>query len=183
MRIAIDIDNVIANLQLTVVNLFNDKYGTNYTLNDFDDFNIENVLPFQEAIDMKEMYASEDIYNHVKPIAGSQDGVRKLISAGHEVYLVTDAIPKNYYNKVQWIKNFFPIIDEAHIVSMKHKQLFKCDVMIEDNVHNLIAGTHYHRICLDYKWNRNVRDWVYDIHRCSNWHEIVNIVNKLNKEE
>lgn len=183
MRIAIDVDNILNNLQMTVVDMFNEKYGTNYTINDFDDYNIENVLPLQEAIDMKELYASEDIYNHVKPIVGSQEGLRKLLTAGHEVYLVTDAIPKNYYNKIQWIKNFFPFIDESHIVSMRHKWLFKADIMIEDNAENLTAGTHYHRICLDYKWNRKVRDWVYGIHRCSNWNEIVSVVNKLSKEE
>lgn len=183
MIIAIDVDNVINNLQTAVTDIFNERYGTNYNINDFDDYNIENVLPLPEAIAMKELYGDDDIYNRVKPIVGSQEGVRKLLAGGHEVYLVTDAIPKNYYSKVQWIQNFFPYMDESHIISMSHKHLMRCDVMIEDNLQNLLSGLHYHRICLDYSWNRKVHDWVYDIHRCSNWNEIVKIINKLNKEE
>ena len=92
MIIAIDVDNVLANLQMTVTEMFNNQYGTNYDINDFHDYNVENVLPLQEAIAMKKLYGDNDIYNHVKPILGSQDGVKQLITSGHEVYFVTDAI-------------------------------------------------------------------------------------------
>jgi 5'(3')-deoxyribonucleotidase len=180
MIIACDIDNVICNLQEVVTNLFNERYDTKYTLDKFNTYNIENVLSVKEANTMKEIYGENGIYDIVKPIVGSQDALQKLIKAGHSVYLVTDAIPKIYNEKVEWVKHFFPFIDEAHIISMKHKHLFKCDIMIEDNLNNLLSGHHYERICLDYPWNRDVRDYVYNIHRCSNWNEITNAINKLN---
>ena len=183
MVVACDIDNVLNNLQEAVTNLFNVRHNTKYTLNDFHNYNIENVLPFKEAMAMKDMYAETGIYNHVKPLVGSQDGLKKLIDYGHQVYLVADTISKIYDEKVQWVKHFFPFVDESHIVAMKHKHLFKCDCMIEDNIHNLLTGMSYHRICMDYPWNRDTRDYVYDIHRCHNWNEIINIINKLNEEE
>lgn len=183
MIIAIDIDNTINNLQEAVTTLFNKHCGTNYSMEDFTEYNVENILPVKEAVIMKELYANESIYDFVRPIDGAQDGVQKLINDGHQVYFLTDAIPKNFYEKIQWVKHFFPFIDEAHIVSMKHKKLFKCDVMIEDNLENLISGHHYHRICMNYPWNTKVYDYVYDIQRCNCWEEIVNIVNKINEEE
>lgn len=182
MIIACDIDNCLNNLQEAVVNLFNSRHGTNYNLNNFIEYNVENVLPVREAIMMKAIYGEKTIYDRVLPIHGANDALQKLLNDGHSVYLVTDAIPSVYEEKIKWVKHFFPFIDEAHIVSMKHKQLFKCDIMIEDNVQNLIAGVHYHRICLDYPWNRNVTDYVYDIHRCSNWKQIVDVVNKIHDE-
>lgn len=182
MIIACDIDNVINNLQEAVVNLFNERNGTNYTIDDFHDYNVENVLPVKEAVEMKDMYGESGIYDYVKPIAGSQDGIQKLINDGHKVYLVTDAVPKNYNEKMEWLHHFFPFVDDAHIVSMKHKHLFRCDLMCEDNMHNLLAGVNYHRVCIDYPWNRHGKDYVYDIHRCSNWNEFLNVVNKLNEE-
>lgn len=183
MILCVDVDNVINNLQEAVTNLFNERHGTNYTLDDFHDYNVENVLPVKEAIAMKEMYGESGIYDHVKPITGSQDGIQKLINDGHQVYLVTDAIIKNYHEKVEWLHHFFPFVDDAHIVAMKHKHLFKCDIMYEDNMHNLLAGVSYHRVCMDYPWNRDGKDYVYDIHRCTNWGEFLDIVNKLNNEE
>ena len=61
--------------------------------------------------------------------------------------------------------------------------MFKCDIMIEDNLQTLLAKPYYHRICLDRPWNRQVSDWTYDINRCKNWNEIVAVVNKINDGE
>ena len=183
MTIVCDIDNVLNNLQEAVTNLFNERHGTNYTLEDFHDYNVENSLPLKEAMAMKDMYSESGIYDYVRPLPGSQDGLQKLIDAGHQVYLVTDTPPAIYHEKVKWVKHFFPFVDAAHIVAMKHKHLFKCDLMFEDNAHNLLAGVTYHRACMDYAWNRSVKDHVYDIHRCNDWKEFLNIVNKLKEEE
>lgn len=183
MIIAIDVDNTLNNLQEAVNVVFNERYGTKYTMNDFTEYSIENVLSVKEAMAMKEMYGEDGIYDHVKPLAGSQDGIKKLINDGHKVYLVTAALPSNYYEKVEWIKHFFPFVNDDHIISMKHKHLFKCDVMFEDNMRNLLAGVSYHRVCMDQPWNRNGKDYVYDIHRCSNWNEFMDVVKKLDEKE
>lgn len=183
MVIAIDVDDVICNLQDVVINLFNKRYGSHYTIEDFISYDIMNVLPTQDAIVMKDMYGETGLYDKVKPIPGAKETLEKLINLGHQVYLVTAAIPKTYGEKVAFIRRFFPCIDESHIVCMKHKWMFKCDVMIEDNLHTLLAKPYYHRICFDRPWNRQVVDWTYDIHRCKNWDEIVEVVNKINDLE
>lgn len=182
MIIGIDCDNVLCNLQKVVVELFNDRYDTNYTIEDFKNYDVAQNLPKNEAILMKEMYGEANLYSHVKPLLGAQNAVEKLINAGHQVYVVSDVIPKTYAEKVEWLKFYFPQIDEAHIVAMKHKHLFRCDVMVEDNLQNLIAKPYYERICFDYPWNREVRDYVYNIHRVSSWKEAMGVINKLDLE-
>ena len=183
MIFCIDIDNTINNLQEAVTNLFNERYGTNYTLDTFDQYDIANVLSVKESNIMQDMYGESGIYDKVKPLSGSQDVLKKLIKNGHSVYLVTDAIPCIYEEKVKWVQHFFPFINEANIIAMKHKHLFKCDVMIEDNLHNLLAGQHYDRICINYKWNNDIYDDVYGIYRCNNWNDVMNAVNQLNDKE
>jgi 5'(3')-deoxyribonucleotidase len=132
---------------------------------------------------MKELYGMSGLYDKVKPMPGAQKALEKLINLGHKVYLITAAIPKTYGEKVSFIQRFFPYIDENHIVCMKHKWMFKSDIMIEDNMQTLLEAPYYHRICFDRPWNRNVNDWTYDIHRCKNWNEIVEVVNKINDLE
>lgn len=183
MILCVDIDNTINNLQDAVIKLFNERYNSSYTIDDFTEYNVENVLSVTDAMVMQSMYGEDGLYNNVRPINGAQDALQKLINEGHTIYLVTDAIPSTYDEKIKWVKHFFPFIDAAHIVAMKHKHLFKCDIMIEDNMQNLLAGVHYHRVCVDYPWNRNVTDYVYGIHRCSSWKQIVGVVNKINNEE
>lgn len=183
MIIACDVDNVLNNLQDTVINLFNQRYHTEYVIDDFHDYDISNTLSSENAAIMKEMYSEFGIYDQVKPLKLAQKGLETLVRSGHLVYLVTDAIPSTFYEKVEWLHRYYPFIPESNIISMKHKQLFKCDVMIEDNLDNLLNGHHYERICLDYEWNRNVSDYIYGIYRCHNWNEIVTAVNKICEEE
>jgi 5'(3')-deoxyribonucleotidase len=183
MIYCVDIDNTINNLQEAVTNLFNERYGTDYSIDTFDKYDIANVLSVKEANLMQDMYSEKGIYDYVKPIKGSQEALKKLIKNGHQVYLVTDAISSIYDEKVRWVKHFFPFIGDEYIVAMKHKHLFRCDVMIEDNLQNLLAGQHYDRVCINYKWNSDVYDDVYGIYRCSGWDDVMNAVNKLNDKE
>lgn len=179
MIIAIDVDNTINNLQETVISLFNSRYGTNYSIADFTDYDVVNVLPVHEAVKMQEMYGDAGLYNYVKPIVGANEGIEKLISLGHQVYLVSDTIPKTFGEKVEFIKRFFPSIDEAHIIAMKDKWLLRADIIIEDKLQTVLAKPYWHRILLDYPWNQSTKDYVYDIFRCSNWNEVVEAVNKI----
>lgn len=183
MVIAIDVDDTICNLQEIIVNLFNKRFNSNYTLEDFTEYDIMNVLPTQDAIVMKDMYGETGLYDKVKPMSGAQESLEKLINMGHQVYLVTAAIPKTYGEKVAFIKRFFPYIDDNHIVAMKHKHMFRADIMIEDNLQTLLAGQHYHRILVNRPWNKSSKDWIYGINRCNNWSEILEVVNKINDLE
>lgn len=179
----VDCDNVLCNLQEVVINIFNAKYDKKYTMDDFKSYNISECLSKEDAINMAAIYSEDGIYDLVKPLQRAQDCMQKLIRAGHEVYVVTHSVPAIFEEKVNWIKYWFPYIDEAHIVAMQHKWLFKADIAIEDKLDNLINGHHYERILFDHPWNRNVWDEVYNIHRVSNWNDALNTINKICNEE
>lgn len=183
MIIAIDCDDTICELQQQVIEIFNQKYCKSYELNDFKDYDIENDLPLQDAVNFKTIYGEVGLYQNIMPTNGAQSGLRKLINRGHEIFIVTNAIPDTFSEKVKFIKHYFPFIDNAHIVSMKHKEYFRCDIMVEDNVRNLLASPYYYRILLDRPWNQNVYDEVYGIHRCKTWDEIIDTIEKIYKED
>lgn len=182
MIIMIDVDNVLNNLQEVVVNRFNEKYGTSYSLNDFTKYNVSECIPKDDAIKMVAMYDEAGIYDHVKPLSGARNALEKLIRDGHSIYIVTHANPCIYEEKSNWVKFHFPCIDKSNIVCMKPKWLFRCDVMIEDKLDTLLNGHHYDRICFDAAWNRDVNDDVYDIVRCKDWNSILAAVNDINNK-
>lgn len=183
MTIMVDIDDTICNMQQTAIAIFNKKYNTSYSMNDFHDYDVKSCMPIGHATKMIEIYGQTGLYDEVKPFKDAHDVLQKLINDGHQVYLVTNAIPKTYGEKVEFVKRYFPFIDDAHIIAMKHKHLFRCDLMIEDNLQNLLAKPYYHRICFDMPWNKNVKDYVYDIHRCYNWKDVLTAINKINELE
>jgi 5'(3')-deoxyribonucleotidase len=183
MTIMVDIDDTICNMQQTAINIFNSRHNTSYTLDDFHDYDVMSCMPIEHATKMLSIYSEPRFYNTVKPFKGAKEGIQKLINDGHQVYLVTSAIPSTYGEKVEFINRHFPCIDESHIVAMKHKHLFRCDIMIEDCLQNLLAKPYYHRVCMDQPWNQCNKDYVYDIHRCYNWNDIVSAVNKISELE
>ena len=178
----VDVDGVLNNLQDGVIKVFNERYNKSYTMGDFKHYNVSECLNKADAINFVKLYGEKGIYDLVSPLNGAQAVINKLKKQGHEVYIVTDSLPSIFEEKVNWIKFHFKDIDDGHIVAMKHKWLFKCDVMIDDNLDNLLSGYHYERVCFDYNWNRDVRDEVYGIHRVSNWHDVLNTVNKINQK-
>jgi 5'(3')-deoxyribonucleotidase len=183
MIIVTDVDGVLNNLMSVVLDIYNNQYKTSFILDDIKTYNLENCFDPEVAKRMKDIFNSPTIWKKVKPVAGAQECLEKLINKGHQVYLVTDNCPDTYGEKVKWIKRFFPFVEASKIVCMKDKWLLRTDIMIEDCFQTLIAKPHYHRILIDHPWNREARDYAYDIHRCSNWNGVVNIVNKIDERE
>lgn len=183
MIIVCDVDEVLNNLMDVTLKTYNKEYAANYTINDLTAYNFENCFDQSTAHRIKNIFDNPSIWDKVKPIHGAQDGLQKLINAGHQVYLATDHNPATYKEKVEWIRRFFPYIESSKIMCIKDKWIINADVMIEDCLSTLLAKTHYHRIIVDRPWNQSTKDWVYNIHRCSNWNNIVDVVNKLNEEE
>lgn len=181
MIIICDVDGVLNNLMEATIDIYNKTYAAHYTLQDITTYNLENCLDRNIAKQMKDIFKSASVWDHVKPIKGAQDGIEKLIREGHQVYLVTNHAPDTYKEKVEWIKRFFPFVDASRIVCMQDKWLLRADIMIEDCMQTLLAKPYYHRILMSHPWNHqsNFRDCCHDIHRCKNWDSIINVINKI----
>lgn len=181
MVFCIDVDGTLNNLMDAVLEIFNNKTASNYTLNDITTYNLGDCFSVEEAGMMKSIFEDPSIWTKVKPLKGAAEALQKLIDDGHQIYLVTDNCPDTYGEKVAWIRKFFPFINASKIVCMKDKWQFRCDVMIEDNLQTLLARPYYHRILIDYPWNSEYeyKDFVHDIYRCKNWHNVLSAVNKI----
>lgn len=183
MIIAVDVDCVLNNFMDVVLDVYNTKYGTSYTTNDITSYNLEDCFESEVADHMKDIFCIPGLLKKVKPLAGASNALQKLINAGHQVYIATDHNPNTYGEKVTWIKRFFPFIEASKVICIKDKWMLRADIMIEDNLQALLAKPYYHRILMDHPWNQSTKDYVYDIHRCKNWNEIINAVNKIEEEE
>lgn len=181
MVFCIDVDGTLNSLMETVLEIFNNKTGNSYTINDITTYNLGDCFSIEETSMMKSIFEDSKIWAKVKPIKGTAEALQKLINDGHQIYLVTDNCPDTYGAKVVWIRRFFPFIDASKIICMKDKWQFRCDVMIEDNLQTLLARPYYHRVLIDHPWNSayEYKDFAYDIHRCKNWDDVLNAINEI----
>ena len=185
MLIITDVDGVLNNLMEAALDEYNKKHNTKFSAKDITTYNLDDCFEPEISRSLKEIFSTSDIWNKVKSVNGAHNALQKLINDGHQVYLATDNNPNTYGDKVAWIRRFFPFIETSKIVCIKDKWILRADIMIEDNLQTLLAKPYYHRILMDHPWNQQNehKDYVYEIRRCKNWGEILNVINKIVETE
>lgn len=184
MIIGIDFDNIINNLNEKTLELYNAHSGKSIQMSDITTYNFYDCLPSEDAEGIVKLFKNKTLWDVLTPIAGARDGLQKLIDKGHKVYLVTASSPESFMWKMSWLKKYFAFFNTDNCVRMMDKSLFKCDILIEDCLEQLIKHKSCQRVCLDYPWNRNEnKDLVYDIRRANSWDDILNIINQIETEK
>lgn len=182
MIIVCDIDNVLNDLIYKTLTLYNSRFNANITIENITAYNFYDCLPQEDASNIIDLFKEKELWDSLKPLPGAQEGLKKIIKQGHQVYLATATDPVNFNWKCDFINRYFPFISTDNIIRIMDKSLLKTDVMIDDHLNNLTSNI-CERICLNYPWNYSTsKDYAYDIKRANSWNDIVNIINKIKKE-
>lgn len=182
MIIICDIDGIINNLAEKTFELYNLRSGKNIQSTDITSHNFYDCLPKEDADGIIDLFKDKSLWDSLKPLEGSQNGLKQLLKRGHRVYLATATDPVNFEWKIAWLKKYFPFIPEDNVIRIMDKSLLKADVIIDDCLENLISS-FAERVVLNHPWNQNeLKDYAYGIRRAYNWSDIVNIVNDIEKE-
>ncbi len=199
MRIGIDIDGVITNIEQFVINYMskycvenNIEYKIDTTHYDYcKTFNISKEIELDFWKSYLEKYA---IYEKARPFAAEM--IEKLKKDGNEIYIITarwytdrnDDIGnkmretvKNwlYENKISYDKLIF---SKGHNErKMQEIEENKIDLMIEDNPNNINEiANNIPVICYDAGYNKDCNG--NQIIRCYSWYDIYSKINNLKKK-
>jgi len=183
MKIAFDIDSILNNLTEAVLEVYNVDSNDNLTIDDITTYRIENFVKPEYKEDFPKYFIDKRVWKKVKPVKEAVDLVNKLHEEGHEIYYITATEPYNLYKKSRWLLRILPNIPvRAALIRLEHKQLIDVDVLVDDNSDNFVGNCHYHKVLLDYAWNKNIDDAKENIIRCYNWDEIEKAIYKLIEE-
>ena len=182
MIIVCDIDNILNNLAERTIEVYNSSTKKNIQLSDIISYNFYDCLSKEDADGIVSLFKNKSLWDSLKPLEGSQNGLKQLMKKGHRVYLATATDPINFEWKVAWLQQYLPFISEDNVIRIMDKSLLKADILIDDCLDNLI-NSFTERVVLDYPWNHNeLKDYAYGIRRAYDWSDIVNIVNDIEKE-
>lgn len=183
--IALDIDNVICNTTETLLQYINERLSMNLSMEDITDYWIEKFLPPQREWIVNTAFHDSAMWKEVKLIDGAAKYIEKLYNDGHEIYFATATTAVNFKKKVSFLKrqlNFFPEdYVEKHMISIKKKQLLCADILVDDYLDNLTGERSYYSICLDYPWNRELKEPDPWLDRAVNWKEVYDIITSLDE--
>ncbi|WP_261641628.1 5' nucleotidase, NT5C type [Erwinia mallotivora] len=170
-RIAIDMDEVIADFHPKMVRTVNQHFATTLSLQDLNLFSLHREKP--ELLQQIMLLLSDaDFFADLEVIADSQQVIATL-SQHYEVFITTAAMamPSSFNAKFQWLKQHFPAIKPSHIVFCGDKSIIRADYMIDDNAFNFenFCGEG---ILYSAPHNQHVTGYK----RVNNWQEIASLL-------
>lgn len=176
-RIALDMDEVIADVAPKFLHLYEKHHGVKLVKEDYWGKKIYHI---HGAERIRDFVFEKGFFADLPVMEGSQEVV-KALHEHYDIFITTAAMEfrNSFEDKYDWLKQHFPFIHWKNIVFMGDKSILNADYMIDDNIFNLktfsgkgLLYTAYH----------NVNETGYT--RLNNWQEVWSFFqNELNNEK
>jgi len=166
--IGVDVDGVVANLLPAWVGRYNDEWNDTLDYQRIDEW---DMIPFVKPECAKLIYryiADPSLYDEVKPIYYSREGVKELRRLGHRVVFVTATPVGCNGRKFQWLREwgFEPTLKDY--IEAEDKSLIATDFLVDDRDLNVTIARG-EGLIFDAPYNRNL----FGHPRFFNWKEVV----------
>jgi 5'(3')-deoxyribonucleotidase/uncharacterized protein with PQ loop repeat len=134
LRIAIDMDEVIADTLRHVLHAYNEAFGESLRMEDLEGRTLEDLVPADRREALSRLVLAPGFFRGIPVIPESQEVVREL-AARHEVFIATAAmeVPTSFADKFEWLDEHFPFIPPSHRVYCGDKGVLDVDYLIDDS--------------------------------------------------
>lgn len=142
-RIAIDMDDVMADTSLKIISEINNRLGRNYTIDELIGQDQKIKLAFYADYQANNSFLWEPGWFLDIPVKkGAIETIQRLLQ-DYEIFIVSAAteFPNSMKEKLDWLKVHFPFISWTHVVFCGHKYMIQADYLIDDHEKNLATFT------------------------------------------
>jgi 5'(3')-deoxyribonucleotidase len=135
-RIAVDMDEVVADVLPKFLNLFEQHNGWRPSEADYQGKKLY-ALPGGEGL--RQALYQKGFFLDLPLIPGAQEGIQHLLQEGHEIFFVTAAqeFRNSLEDKYDWLLQYFPNISWKNFVFCGDKSIICADYLIDDHAFNL----------------------------------------------
>ena len=161
-------DEVIADALGELLARYNRQKQTNLTKADLHAKWLWQVLPEEDHKLIETYLQSDDFFEELPIIAGSQDVLRR-ISQQYEVFIATAAMafPNSFAAKFRWLRRNFGFLSPHNFVFCGDKSILHADFLIDDMPYNL-AAFRGEGILFSSPHNAGITDY----RRVDNWQDV-----------
>lgn len=164
-RLAIDMDEVIADAHSAHVAWLRATYGYEFRAEEFDGAVLNELIRPEHARAMDHMLHKGHIFRDYVVMPGSQVAVKRLMGR-FDVFIATAAMeyPASCEAKFAWLREHFPFVSPLKIVFCGDKSILATDYLVDDNERHfarfsgkgvLFSAPHNRRA----SWPTVVRGW------------------------
>lgn len=150
--VGIDVDDVVADFVTAWLAVYNDSHNENVSPENISEWNIGKFVKFPN--DIYKILKVGDLYDLVKPVKDSVDGVNLIRKCECRVVFVTSSPIETAGVKFKWLNDNGFCVDKKDYVEMDDKSLFKGNLLIDDRPENIL-NFEGEGILYDRPWNRN----------------------------
>ncbi len=138
MKIAIDMDEVLADPLIKFIELYNRDFGISLDLKIEPGNELHQQVPPEISHKLYEYINEKGFFRDLPLIDGSVDAVKRL-QEKYEVYIVSAAMefPNSLEDKYYWLEDHFPFIGWKNIMFCGEK-IVNTDIMIDDRAKNFV---------------------------------------------
>ena len=139
LRIAIDMDEVMADAVAEHLRRYNTAFGARLAIDDLQGRHLEEYIP-PEHRSAAEAMLDSTFFEQLAVLPDCQDVIREL-SVRHEVFIVTAAmdVPCSFDAKYHWLRRHFPFIPSSNIVFCGDKGVIDADYLIDDRARHFLS--------------------------------------------
>ena len=135
-RIAIDMDDVIADTIEKFAEIYRKKHNIDLNPTVLYGKEIREVLPPELKHTLSEYVNAPGFFRDITVMRGSQE-ILKQLTGRYEVYIVSAAMEfkNSLIDKYEWLADHFPFIPWTNIIFCGHK-IVNVDMIIDDRIRN-----------------------------------------------
>ena len=139
LRIAIDMDEVMADALAEHVQRYNAAFGARLTIDDLDGRHLEECIPPEHRAAAEDMLDAT-FFEQLAVLPDCQEVIREL-TVRHDVFIVTAAmdVPCSFDAKYRWLQRHFPFIAPSRIVFCGDKGVIDADYLIDDRARHFLS--------------------------------------------
>ena len=133
LRIAVDMDEVIADSFSEHLRNYNQQTGANLTEEMVTEKGLRPMIPDEHRETYNRVPYADGFFADLEVIEGSRAALEQL-SQHHDVFITSAAmeVPTSFDAKFKWLEKHFPFIPPARIVFCGDKHIINADVLIDD---------------------------------------------------
>ena len=132
-RIAVDMDEVLADAFSELLLRYNRDHGASITKADLNGTSLWNIVPQDHHARLESYLQAEDFFEDLPVMDGSQEVLAGLAEQ-YEVFIATAAMefPNSFVPKYRWLRRHFPFLSPQNFVFCGNKGILQADFLIDD---------------------------------------------------
>jgi 5'(3')-deoxyribonucleotidase/uncharacterized protein with PQ loop repeat len=173
LRVAVDMDEVIADALTRHLDLYNRATGENVSAEAISREEFDRVIKYREVFER--IPHEQEFFDDLGLIKDSQCALR-LLSSHFDIFITSAAmeVPGSFEAKFKWLQKYFPFIPTSNLVFCGDKEIINADYLIDDRSRHF---ARFRGTGILFTAPHNARERAHL--RANNWEEVLEILLKL----